>query len=207
MHAIIVGTTGSGKSTLAKLLCKTLRKKKKKCAVLTPTAETGWEADFKTTDGKAFLDYVKANEELFCFVDESGDAIGKYDDEMNWLATGSRHKGHSVFFCVQSAQQISTAIRNCCSQAYIFACTKAVLKILGEDFNEKALLKYDGKIPQFHFIVMSRFEEMKMGRLDKGGKALYIGKIGEFSTQTEPEHDEQVDIDGGDSDSGNDGVN
>lgn len=208
MHALVVGTTGSGKSTLSKLLCKTLKNNGCKCAVLSPTNETGWEADFKTSDGGLFLKYARENEKCFLFVDESGDAIGRYNEEMNWLATGSRHLGHSVIFNVQASSQISTAIRSCCQDAYIFATSKGVLKLLAEDFNEPAILKHE-KLAQYHFLVCSRFQAMKMGRLDNGGASCYIGQIGEFShknkdkdddlddgSKTDPSTDSRSDSDG-----------
>ena len=194
MHALIIGTTGSGKSTLAKLLCRTLKKQGQICAVLSPTNETGWEADYKTSDGGAFLAYAREHEKCFLFVDESGDAIGRYNDEMNWLATGSRHKGHSVIFNVQASSQISTAIRSCCSDAYIFATSRGVLKLLSEDFNETEILKHD-KMPRYHFLMVSRFAAIRMGRLDNGGASCYIGKLSEFSPQKQGKSDEPTDDD------------
>jgi len=179
MHALIVGTTQSGKSTLAKLLCSNLKAKGMRCAVLSPTNETGWEAEFKTSDGGLFLKFARENEKCFLFVDESGDAIGRYNEEMNWLATGSRHKGHSVIFNVQASSQISTAIRSCCQDAYIFATSRGVLKLLAEDFNEPEILKHE-KLPQYHFLAVSRFAALRVGRLDNGGATCYIGKLSDF---------------------------
>lgn len=183
MHALIAGTTQSGKSTLAKLLCKTLHDRGKVCAVLTPTSEAGWEATFKTSDGPTFLKWVRENERAFCFVDESGDAIGRYNSEMDWLATGSRHRGHSVTFCVQASHQISTAIRSCCQDVFIFATSKGVLKLLAEDFNEPLILSHE-KIPQYHFLHVSRFTAVGYGRLDNGGKTCYIGGRNVFDQTT-----------------------
>jgi len=194
MHALIVGTTQSGKSTLAKLLCKTIKNKGGNCAVLSPTTETGWDADFKTSDGGLFLKFAKENTKHFLFVDESGDAIGRYNEEMNWLATGSRHLGHSVIFNVQASSQISTAIRSCCQDAYIFATSRGVLKLLAEDFNEPAIMKHE-KMPQYHFLVCSRFQAMKMGRLDNGGASCYIGQLSEFSSIKQGESDDPTNDD------------
>lgn len=197
MHVLIVGTTESGKSTLSKLLCKHIKNKGGKCAVLSPTNETGWEADFKTSDGGLFLQFARENEKCFLFVDESGDAIGRYNEEMNWLATGSRHKGHSVIFNVQASSQISTAIRSCCKECYIFATSRGVLKLLAEDFNEPAIMKHE-KLPQYHFLVCSRFQALRAGRLDNGGASCYIGKLDEFTLENqgksdEPQNDDPID--------------
>ena len=49
---------------------------------------------------------------------------------------------------------------------------------------EPAIKKYN-RIPQFHFLAASRFEELKMGRLDHGGVSVYIGGLDELTNETE----------------------
>lgn len=177
MHSLIIGMTESGKTTLAKWFCRDLKKAGYKTAVLDPLLDEGWDCDFHTEDSDGFLAWAKnrENRTAFLFVDEGSISIGRYNVPMEWLATMSRHWGHSAFFISQGLTQLPPAVRNNCGKLYLFACADSVNKLAAEEFNEKALRGAD-RLPKLHFFVVSRFSELLRGRLDFAECTAYADK-------------------------------
>lgn len=148
--------TESGKSTLAKLMIQRYKNQQRLCAVLDPLHYNDWYADYQTSDPEAFLEVVWASENLALFVDEAGDAIGKYSDVMNQLATRGRHWGHNCCFMVQRMQQISTTVRDQCRYAFIFRVSVDDAKILANEFGVPEL-KQANTLEQGEYFQVQRF--------------------------------------------------
>lgn len=68
------------------------------------------------------------------FIDESGEVVGRYQDEMHWLATRARHWGHVSHFISQRAVQIATTVRTQCSHAFVFRSSASDARILADEF-------------------------------------------------------------------------
>lgn len=165
MHCLIVGMTESGKTTLAKRIAKTLKSSGKLVAVLDPLQDEGWECDFQTQNPEEFLVWAKGNRSAFLFVDESGVAIGRYNVPMEWLATQSRHLGHSCYFICQGLTQLSTIVRGQCRKLYMFASGSNATKTASEEWNESELQNAE-RLQKGEFYVVSRFDKISKGRVD-----------------------------------------
>lgn len=177
-HKLITGGTGSGKSVIAKKLCRGYKKRGIYTAVLDPMLSNtdDWQADFQTSDGQEFIRHIKTVQNAMLFVDESGMAIGKYNTEMEFLATQARHWGHDTHFIVQRVTQIDPIIREQCIDAFVFATNERSLKMLSEEFMEKALLEVD-KFQPGEFIIVNRFKAPIYGSIDFPDKPVDIDRI------------------------------
>lgn len=164
MHKLILGITGSGKTHL----CKTLAKKYKEAGygvlVLDPMVDPDWTCDFKTKNKDEFLHVVKTNKNCKLFIDESGQEIGRYNQEMFFLATQARHWGHISHFISQRAQSVNKTVRDQCSELYAFRQSKTDADILAGDFAQEKL-KDLCKLKKYEFLKCSNFEEPVLGRL------------------------------------------
>lgn len=174
MHIYIIGMTESGKTTLAKSLCKDLKARGFSTSVLDPLKDPSWDCDYITDNALEFLEHAKTERQRFLFVDEGGEAIGRYNKDMEWLATQSRHYGHSCVFISQSITQTSTIIRQQCSKVFAFACGSKQTELLAEEYRDDDL-KQLGKIPQGEFFIIDRFTACVRGRVDFSTGAVYIG--------------------------------
>ncbi len=164
MHSLIIGMTESGKTSLAKMIATDLKKRKKRVVVLDPLQDE-WDCDMQFTDSVAFLKYCQENTDLFCFIDEGGQSIGRYNKEMEWLATRSRHWGHSCFFISQGCTQLPRIIRAQCSRMYVFAVGKSDTDLLAEECRKDDLRKIE-QFDKGEFFVVERFGPLKRGRID-----------------------------------------
>jgi len=129
--------TESGKTTLATNLSHEYQGRGIKTIILDPLLDQRWGADFVTMDKHQFLAIVKHPETRSCaiFVDESGEMVGQYQDEMFWLATRGRHYGHACHFITQRANQISPTVRDQCSYLFVFNCSLKDSKELSDGWN------------------------------------------------------------------------
>lgn len=167
MHSLIIGMTESGKTTLAKLMCQELHSRKELTGVLDPLLDEGWESDFHTKNSDQFLTYAKLPRPKggFLFIDEGATSIGRYNVPMEWLATMSRHWGHSATFITPGFTNLSPSIRNSCGRLYLFACAASVTKIASEEFNHKVLLTAE-RLRKGEFFIVDRFREVRLGSID-----------------------------------------
>ncbi len=156
MHVLGVGMTMSGKSFLAKSIAASLKKKGIGVIALDPLRDPGWHADFVTDDAEKFLATVKASRRCAVFVDESGSTVGRYNPEMEWLATQGRHWGHRVYFLTQRGSQISPTIRDNCSELFLFRVSRKDAALWAEDFGFDEL-EQAASLPQYHFFHAKRF--------------------------------------------------
>jgi thymidylate kinase len=163
MHSLIVGMTESGKTSLAKNIARRLSNHGAPVMVL-DILGSRWEgANYTTSDINEFMDYVKQARDCYIFIDESGE-VGKLAKEFYWLATRSRHYGHSVFFITQRSNQMKPIIRAQCRQLFLFCSAKNDCKILYEDFNYAELLEANN-LPQGTFFHAQRFGTCKKIKL------------------------------------------
>jgi len=107
-----------------------------KVVVLDPLFDPRWNADFITEDADEFLYIVSHPDSEKCaiFVDESGETIGRYNEEMTWLATRARHYGHNSHFIVQRTTMLNKTICTQCRYLFLFNCTFTDAKMLSDDF-------------------------------------------------------------------------
>jgi len=163
VHSLIVGMTESGKTSLAKQIALKLQKQGAPTMVL-DILGSEWEgANYQTSNIHDFMEYVQQARDCYIFIDESGE-VGKLASEFYWLATRSRHYGHSVFFITQRSNQMKPIIRSQCRQLFLFCSAKNDCKILYEDFNYKELLE-GNNLAQGTFFHAQRFGTCKKIKL------------------------------------------
>ena len=148
MHVLIVGITNTGKTTLAfDMACRYIIAKKK-IVVLDPDLRSEWQVGrsggseedpaikngIMTDDPEEFLIICKNSQSCALFIDESGSMIGRYDTQLEWLATQSRKWGHKSHFIMQRGSQVSPTVRNQCSSAFVFKQSPDDAKILSNNF-------------------------------------------------------------------------
>lgn len=189
MHTLVIGMTTCGKTTLVKWLTSAMKRKGIKVAVLDPLLDPEWEADFITADAAEFLRYVKTNKSHVLVVDESGSAIGRYNEAMNWLATTARHLGHTTFFLMQGATQVDPIIRGQCSKCFMFTCAGPIAEKIAVEFNEPKVAKAS-RLEKGEFFLIDRYAELVKGRLDWQTKSV---KIGVVSDDPDPKNEVQKD--------------
>lgn len=175
-HNLIIGMTESGKTTLAKLVCSEAKKKGVKTAVLDPLHDE-WDCDFQTSNQDEFLTYVRSNQKHMLFIDESGTSIGRYNPAMEWLATTSRHLGHSCWFIMQGSAQVMPIIRTNCSKCFLFATDARMTDIIASEFCEPELRAMP-TADKLHFRLISRFNPLMEGRVDFDPPGVYTGDAG-----------------------------
>lgn len=115
----------AGKSCLAQILCRELRSRKITTAVYDPLYDQNWDVDYKCDDPAKLVRYLKSTKDVAFFVDECGMA---FDEGRNmdyaWLATVSRHWGHTGGFLAQRAIQVPKTMRDQCKRLFLFASSK-----------------------------------------------------------------------------------
>lgn len=163
-HSLILGMTESGKTTLAKRLAAHFKSKGKGVIILDPMNDPEWPCDFRTADGAKFLEVLWANRELYAVIDESGKAIGRFDDEMEQTATMGRHWGHSCFFLSQRGAQLNTTVRAQCRHLFLFTSAKDDCKVLANEYNCPELMQASA-LPQGHYYHKTKFGPLERGQV------------------------------------------
>lgn len=171
MHHLIIGMTECGKTTLAKMICGNLKKRGKKTAVLDPLYDEGWNCDFQTSNSDEFLTWAKSNRSAYLFIDEGSVSIGRYNVPMQWLATMSRHWGHSSYFISQGFTQLPPMVRDNCQVLYLFTAADSVNKIAAEEFNKKELRNAES-LDKGHFYKVLRYGKISKFSIDFSKKCL-----------------------------------
>jgi len=158
--------TESGKTTLATELSGHYRAKGVGVIVLDPMLDPRWQADVITDNNIEFLMFVQNPETRSCaiFVDESGEMIGHYENEMFWLATRGRHYGHNCHFISQRAKQISPTVRDQCSYLFLFNCSVDDSTELSREFN-RAELREANTLAKGEYFQCSRFGPLEKNKV------------------------------------------
>lgn len=166
-HVLIFGMTESGKTTLAKRLAHRYRQNGIPVIVLDSLNDPEWPSGddtFQTTDPDDFLRVFWASKRCACFVDEAGDAVGRYNLVMQKTATRGRHWGHSVHFISQRGVQIAPTVRDQCSHLFLLTSSIADGKVHANEWNRPELLRCNalGKGNYYH---CTRFGVISHGSL------------------------------------------
>lgn len=98
-----------------------------------------WVCDFRTADPAEFLQVLWDSRECMAFIDEAGDAVGRYNDVMNRTATRGRHWGHVMHYCMQKVQQVAPIVRDQCTKLCLFASSASDGKLLADEFGHDEL--------------------------------------------------------------------
>lgn len=139
-HVLIFGQTESGKTTLAKELARMYKARGVGVLVLDPMCDPQWQADYQTDDPDEFLQMVWSSERCAIFIDEAGQAVGRYDLSMIDTATKGRHYGHNCHYISQRGAMIAVTVRDQCSQLFLFTTSKNDSKIHANEWNSDVLL-------------------------------------------------------------------
>jgi len=164
-HALILGMTESGKTTLAKRMAAEYKARGVGVIVLDPLSDPGWDADFITANGDEFLETFWASRSCAVFIDESGDAVGKYDLAMQKTATRGRHWGHSVHYLTQRGAMISRTVRDQCSKLFLFNNGTEDCKIHIKEWNKPELIEA-ASFPPGHYFYAGRFTPAQRCKLE-----------------------------------------
>lgn len=171
MHTLITGRTEMGKTSLAKILHRELKSRGHKSSAYSPLKWEWKEADFATNDGAEFLHHIRQEEnwERYLFVDEGATSIGRYAKQYNWLATTSRHYGHSTTFISHLLTDVSPEIRSNCPRWILFASRRRDFELASEE--------YDIEIPnrilkQGEFFLFDPGEPLRKGKINFAKQSL-----------------------------------
>lgn len=140
-HVLIAGITESGKTTLAVKLAGIYKARGVPVVVCDPLMDNRWNADLVTRNAERFLHAVKQRRSCAVFIDESGEVIGQYNDQMFWLATRARHYGHNVHFITQRVQQIAPTVRGQCTHLFLFHIGVGDAKMLAAEFAKPEIVE------------------------------------------------------------------
>ena len=106
-HSLVVGMTESGKTTLATRMSDIYKKAGIPVLVLDTFMDSRWSADFITDDIENFLWHFWRSKNCAVFIDESAEAIGRYNQVMIQTATKGRHWGHNCHYITQRGQDLN----------------------------------------------------------------------------------------------------
>lgn len=163
-HVLILGMTLSGKTSLAKQIAALYQKSGVKVGVLDPLCDPAWHADYQTSDPEAFLHAFWKSKQCAWFIDESGDAVGKYDDAMIRTATRGRHWGHRVHYLTQRGAQLARTVRDQCTQLFLFNTSLKDAKLHAEEWNKEELAQAH-TLEQGEYFSTGRFSPLTRAKL------------------------------------------
>ena len=163
-HALIAGKTMSGKTTLVKRLAAAIMAQGSPVIVLDPLSDPEWGSQFVTADPAQFLRWYWEARCAVAFIDESGQAVGRYNLPMTETATRGRHWGHVNFYIMQEVTQIAPIIRAQCSTLYLFTASSREGLRMAEEFNAPELEQCTA-LPQGHYFKATHFGGVQRGRV------------------------------------------
>lgn len=153
----------SGKSTLAKrTLAPAYKRNGFGILVLDPLLSSDWQADFITADGAEFLRVFWGSRNCMAFIDEGGEAVGRYNEEMQKTATRGRHHGHCCHYIAQGATQLAPVVRDQCRHLFLFCASERNGKLLAEEWGKPELVNC-AQLKQFQYIHAVKFGDTKHG--------------------------------------------
>jgi hypothetical protein len=164
-HAGIFGQTESGKTFLAQAMARGYRKRGIPVLVIDPFLDPAWECDFLTDSMSDLLAAAHSSRGCVIFVDEAGQCIGMNPSkEIEWLTTGSRHRGHVVRICGQRGIMVNKTMRDQLKELYLFNVNYEDAEEWAKIFNDPGL-KAAADLPQFVFFHKRRFEPLRKSKL------------------------------------------
>lgn len=90
------------------------------------------------------------------FIDEAGEAIGRYNDAMFWLATRARHNNHISHFISQRSTQLARTVRDQCTHIFCFRQSEYDAKAISIDWANNDLYMV-ANLNRFEFLYATRF--------------------------------------------------
>src|SRR5271154_6400439 len=163
-HCLIFGMTESGKTTLAKRLAARYKSNDVPVIVLDSLNDPEWVCDYQTTDPDEFLRVFWSSKRCVCFIDEAGDAVGRYNTVMQKTATRGRHWGHAVHYISQRGVQIAPTVRDQCGHIFLLTSSLADSKVHANEWNQPQLLKANA-LRKGNYFHATRFGECTVGSL------------------------------------------
>lgn len=92
---------------------------------------------------------IKSQSKLLV-VDETYMSLDKFDKSQAWITKTSRHGGHSALLVGHNITDISTSIRNQCTQIFVLGCARSDARILADLYDDDDILKCT-KLEKFCF--------------------------------------------------------
>lgn len=163
-HVLTVGTTLCGKTTLNKRLAHALKAQGIGILVLDELKDPEWHADFQTSDPDEFLRVVWDSEQCACFIDEAGDAVGRYNDAMRKTATRGRHFGHRFFYITQRSADLGKTVRDQCTTLYLFRSSLDDCKLHAKEWTYPDLV-LGSQLGQGEYLTCGRFTPITKGNV------------------------------------------
>jgi hypothetical protein len=186
-HSLIFGMTESGKTTLGTRLAHYYQDNERGVIILDEMCDPRWMSEKRQalmrrdpgvwraqelmgelppfrqfSDPDEFLDVFWDSKNCMVFIDESGDAVGKYDQAMQRTATKGRHWGHSLHYISQRGAQLNRTVRDQCSHLFLFNTAKKDAELHAHEWNAPELANAN---------TLSKGEYFHVSRFDKDGKA------------------------------------
>ena len=156
--------TESGKTTLAKHLAQRYKSNEVPVIVLDSLNDPEWVCDYQTTDPDEFLRVFWASKRCACFIDEAGDAVGRFNTVMQKTATRGRQWGHSVHYISQRGVQIAPTVRDQCGHLFLLTSSLADSKVHANEWNQPELLKAN-QLRKGNYFHCTRFGVLTQGSL------------------------------------------
>ena len=136
-HALIVGRTEFGKTRACKALASGLVKHGKVLAY--DVLGSKWPDGVQVVTSRADFEWYYWSEIdwLAVFIDEAGETVRHFDEDMEKTATRGRHPGHQNFYIVQGLTLMSKQARKQCTVCYLFNCESGDADALYELYGKK----------------------------------------------------------------------
>jgi len=163
-HCLILGMTESGKTTLAKELAAQYRAKGVGVLVLDPLADPSWPADYRTDDPEEFMRVFWESRQCAVFIDEAGEAVGRYDEVMNKSATRGRHWGHNCHYITQRGVQLSPTVRDQCGHLFLFTTALNDAKTHANEWCQPELINAR-QLTQGQYYHCTRYGQLETNRV------------------------------------------
>lgn len=159
--------TESGKSTLATQLARAYKRRGIGVIVLDPLLDPRWDCDLITADRYYFLSVLEDPRTRNCavFIDECGEMIGQYKNEMFFVATRGRHLGHNCHFVTQRAKQLSPTVRDQCGFLALFSCSYNDALEMANNFN-RSDLKGANVLQKGEYFFCGRWGDLRKLKVD-----------------------------------------
>jgi hypothetical protein len=170
VHTHVTGITESGKSTLVMHLMRDFRRQGHPTMALTAVEPdlAKWRSvcDYVTMDPDAFarVFWSPRTRGAMVAIDEGPEFIGRWDQTLKRCFTMGRHQGASVFAIGQRVTELNRTVRSQCRQAIAFQQDASDAAALVKDFGKKELHQV-AQLPQYEYLVVQRFGEVRRGRV------------------------------------------
>lgn len=164
-HVLFAGTTESGKTTGAIIFSRRYRLGGIASLVLDPLNDPRWPSPHRFKTASELYAQARKSRNCALFIDEAAVSMDRYDIEMNWFATMSRHWGHRAHFMCQRQNGVNPSIRGNCGSYVIFRVDWDDAKELAKNFTRRELIEAS-ELPLGECIIGTRFEPPTRCRID-----------------------------------------